>query len=89
MNCPLLKNGDSSVLGQSVLVNPYSKHDLKFYPLAPLAHSLHVLTWPSLCGLQSVSGPDKFVFFLCPDKSLPLWSSGSECPSLSHFLSMS
>ena len=67
MNYPSLKDQDSSVLGQSVFADPYSKHVLNYYPLAPLAHSLHVLTWPSLCGLQLVSNPGEFTFFLCPD----------------------
>ena len=55
MNYPLLKDGDSSVFCQSVLANLYSKRDLNYYPLASLTHSLHVLTWPSLCTLQDVS----------------------------------
>jgi len=89
MNYRLLEDEDSSVLGQSVVANPYSKYDLNYYPLAPLAHSLHVLTWPSLCSLQSVSDPGEFAFFLCPDKSLPLWLPGCEHLLLGHYLPMS
>ena len=87
MNYPSLKDGDSSVLGQSVFANPYSKHDLKYYPLAPLTHPLHVLTWPSLCGLQSVSKPGEFTFFLCPDNhSLCGLQSVSAPSSVTFFL---
>ena len=57
----------------------------------PLIWSLssHVLTYPFLCGLQEASAPHSVAFFLCPDMSLTLWSPVCECPSLSHFLSMS
>ena len=89
MNYPLLKDGDTSVSCQSVHAIPYSKNDLNYCHLAPLAHYLHVLTWPPLGGLQEVSATCKFTSFLCSDKSLPLWSLVCESTPLACFLSMS
>ena len=44
-----------------------------------------VLTWPSLCALQSVSAPRSAAFPPCPDKSLPLPSPERECASVGRF----
>jgi len=60
----------------------------KWVPL-PQLFSFHVLTSPSWYGLQLVSAPPLATFFLCPDKSFPMWSLVCECSLLSHFLSVS
>ena len=47
-----------------------------------------VLTSSSLCHLQRVRPPLGHFFFLLPDMYPPLFSSGSECPSRTRFLSV-
>ena len=58
--------------------------------------SFHVLSCPSLCGLQLVSAPHLVGFFLCPDLSLLCglqlvspwaWSISFQILTLSHLLS--
>ena len=48
--------------------------------MAPHLLSFHGLTCPSHCDLQEVSASHPVTYFLCPDLSLLLWCSGSECP---------
>jgi len=50
---------------------------------------LGLLTHPSLCALQFVSASCPLSFFACPNLCFPLHSPGSECPSLSWFVSVS
>ena len=51
--------------------------------------SSRVLTCPSLCGLQDVSGPWSVGFFPYPDLSLPVRSPESEWASVDWILSVS
>src|SRR6266850_1956205 len=72
---------------------------LSLFPLLlatplPLARRFHSgsVTWPwtpSLCARQLVSAPCTVGFFQCPDRTLPLRSTGSECPSRGRILSAS
>ena len=74
-------------LSMSWLISP-SAISREWVPLAPLL-SFYVLTCPSLCCLQEVSGPYSVAFFSCPNLSLPLPSPVCECLLLDHFLSIS
>ena len=68
-----------------VLTSPFP-YRLQFVS-APQSISFFIITCLSLCCLQVVSTPLLVAFFMCPEKSLPLSSAGSECPWISHFLS--
>ena len=53
------------------------------------SNSFHVLTCPSLCGLQKVSGSRSVGFFSCLDLSLNVRSPGSEWVLVGQILSVS
>jgi len=78
--CPLL----TQIPSMSWLVCP-SVLSRMWVPHAHL-DSFCVLTCPSVCTLQFVSAPCSLRFLPCPDLSVHLCSSESECPSFVHFL---
>ena len=88
MNYCSVRQGTQYYVSLSLLLHILC-NDFYYCPLAALGLTFHVATCPSLCALQYVSAPHLVASFLCLDKSLSLWSPGSKCPLLGHFVSMS